>query len=181
MIFDEIHFTLKNGQPAVLVPPTGDMAAEMLEYLRDIARETEFITRTANEVSETVDQEREFLEHVRNAENRIMLVCLVDGEIAGNCNVSYNRRLKMRHRCSLGIAIREKYWNLGIGTKLMETQADFARAWGLRQMELEMVDGNARGLALYTKMGYVVTGRRPDAFLMGDGTYRDEILMTKML
>ena len=48
-------------------------------------------------------------------------------------------------------------------------------------MELEMTDGNERGLALYTKMGFEITGRRPDAFRMRDGTYRDDILMTKML
>jgi len=48
-------------------------------------------------------------------------------------------------------------------------------------MELEVMDGNERGLALYTKMGFAVTGRRPDAFLMSDGTYRDELFMTKML
>ncbi len=181
MIFAEITFTLKNGQTAKLVPPTADMAEEMLDYLRDISSETEFITRTATEVNETVEQETQFLENVRNADNQLMLVCLVDGKIAGNSSVRYNRKIKMRHRASLGIALREKYWNLGIGTKLMETQIAFARERGLKQVELEMVDGNERGLALYTKMGFVITGRRPDAFLMSDGTYRDEIMMTKML
>ena len=90
-------------------------------------------------------------------------------------------KVKMRHRATAGIAIRQAYWNLGIGTALFEEMIRISRERGLRQMELEMTDGNERGLALYTKMGFEITGRRPDAFRMRDGTYRDDILMTKML
>jgi len=181
MTYETKEITLKNGAGAQIVQPDPGRAEEMLDFLRDISSETEFITRTAGEVYETVEVERQKLESLVAADNMIMLVCMVDNRIAGNCSLQFPKKIKMRHRASLGIAIRQAYWNLGIGTALFEEMIRISRERGVRQMELEMIDGNERGLALYTKMGFVITGRRPDAFLMSDGTYRDEILMTKML
>ncbi len=181
MLCETRTITLKNGTEAMIVPPDPERAEEMLAFLRDVSSETEFISRTAEEVYETVEIERGKLENLNASEQMMMLVCMVNGRIAGNCHLHFNHRIKMRHRVSLGIAIRKEYWNLGIGTALFREMIRVAREKGVRQMELEMIDGNERGLALYTKMGFAVTGRRPDAFLMSDGTYRDEILMTKML
>lgn len=181
MTYETKQIKLKNGTDAMLVPPDPERAEEMLDFLRDISSETEFITRTAGEVYETVEIERQKLEGLLAAENSIMIVCMVNGRIAGNCSLQFMRKAKMRHRATVGIAIRQAYWNLGIGTALFEEMIRISRERGLRQMELEMTDGNERGLALYTKMGFEITGRRPDAFRMRDGTYRDDILMTKML
>ena len=181
MTYETKQIILKNGAEALLVQPDPDRADEMLDFVHDISSETEFITRTAGEVYETVEVERQKLESLVADENGMMLVCMVDNRIAGNCLLQFPKKIKMRHRASLGIAIRQAYWNLGIGTALFEEMIRISRERGVRQMELEMIDGNERGLALYTKMGFVITGRRPDAFLMSDGTYRDEILMTKML
>ena len=175
------NIRLKNGAEALIVPPDPERAEEMLDFVRDISAETEFITRTAGEVYETVEVEKEKLAGILASENQVMLVCMVDGRIAGNCSLGFQRKIKMRHRASVGIAIRQAYWNLGIGTAFFEEMIRICRERGVRQMELEVIDGNARGLALYTKMGFTVTGRRPDAFCMSDGTYRDELFMTKML
>lgn len=181
MTYETKQIKLKNGMDALLVQPDPDRAEEMLDFLRDISSETEFISRTAGEVYETVEIERQKLEGLVAADNMIMLVCMVNDRIAGNCSLQFPKKIKMRHRATVGIAIRQAYWNLGIGTALFEEMIRIAKEKGARQMELEMTDGNERGLALYTKMGFVITGRRPDAFLMSDGTYRDDILMTKML
>ncbi|MBQ8641040.1 MAG: GNAT family N-acetyltransferase [Clostridia bacterium] len=181
MTYETKKITLKNGTDALITQPDPDRAEEMLDFLRDISSETEFISRTADEVYETVEVERQKLEGMVAADNMIMLVCMVNDRIAGNCSLQFLKKIKMRHRAAVGIAIRQAYWNLGIGTALFEEMIRIAKEKGARQMELEMTDGNVRGLALYTKMGFAVTGRRPDAFLMSNGTYRDEILMTKML
>lgn len=181
MTYETKAISLKNGTNAVIVQPDPDRAEEMLEFLKDISSETEFISRTAEEVWETVEVERQKLEYLVNAEDMIMLVCMVENRIAGNCHLHFQSKIRTRHRATVGIGIRQAYWNLGIGTAFFEELIRIAKERGSRQLELEVVDGNDRGLALYTKMGFVVTGRRPDAQLMSDGTYRDLILMTKML
>lgn len=60
---------LKNGAKALIVPPDPERAEEMLDFVRDISSETEFITRTAGEVYETVDVEKEKLAGILASEN----------------------------------------------------------------------------------------------------------------
>ena len=42
-------------------------------------------------------------------------------------------------------------------------------------------EGNERGISLYNKKGFIQCGRIPKAFKLKDGTYRDEILMYRMV
>ena len=52
---------------------------------------------------------------------------------------------------------------------------------GYEQIELEVVDGNTSAKHLYEKCGFVETGRRVRAMKYDDGTYRDELVMSKIL
>lgn len=49
------------------------------------------------------------------------------------------------------------------------------------QMELEFVEGNSRARALYEKMGFRITGVRPDALRLKDGTLLNEYLMVRKM
>ena len=66
MTYETKAISLKNGKNAVIVQPDPDRAEEMLDFLRDISSETEFISRTAEEVWETVEIERQKLEDLVN-------------------------------------------------------------------------------------------------------------------
>ncbi len=48
-------------------------------------------------------------------------------------------------------------------------------------LELDFVEGNTRARALYEKMGYKITGRRPSAICLKDGTLLDEYMMQKKI
>jgi len=63
--------------------------------------------------------------------------------------------------------------------RMMEEEA--RRRPEVRQMELEFIEGNSRARYLYEKMGFRVTGMRPDAILMPDGTIVNEYIMQKKL
>lgn len=49
------------------------------------------------------------------------------------------------------------------------------------QMELEFVEGNSRARALYEKMGFRITGVKPDALRLKDGTLLNEYLMVRKM
>ena len=49
------------------------------------------------------------------------------------------------------------------------------------QLELEFVEGNTRARALYEKMGFKITGVRPDAIRLKDGTLLDEYMMVRKI
>ena len=183
MILEDKWITLKDGRQAVIRTPKEEDIEGMLNYLRVSAEETEFILRYPEECSKySYDGEKKIFAEWAASENDLALVCLVDGEVAGNCQIRINTNLKTRHRASIGIALMKKYWNLGIGTKFFEEMIDFAKEKpGVMQLELEFIEGNTRARALYEKMGFRIYGVRPNAIKLKDGRLLNEYLMSKEL
>ncbi len=182
MLFDEKRFTLRDGRKAVLRLAEAADAEAMVKYLTDTAAETEFVLRYPEECGRyTVEKERELLEAFRQDPNHLMLCCFVEGELAGNCSLQILPQLKCRHRADVAIALYRRFWGLGIGTAMFDAMVRVARVKGVKQMELEYIEGNARGRALYEKMGFVRVAEHPDAIRLKDGSMRKLILMVKKL
>ena len=89
--------------------------------------------------------------------------------------------IKYRHRAVMGISVRKEYWGCGLGSYLMQLAIDQTRANGFEQLELGVYSDNSRAIHLYEKFGFERYGIQPRAFKLKDGTYRDEIIMVKML
>ena len=183
MLIPDIAFTLKDGRQALLRCPKEEDIEGTLDYLRTTAAETEFILRTPEECAKyTYEGEKAFFENKNASPNELMLMCVVEGQVAGNCEISFRTGLKTRHRAGIGIALKREYWNLGIGTRMFEAMIDVARKReGVLQLELEFVEGNARARHLYEKMGFRITGYRPDAIRLSDGRLVNEYEMTLKL
>ena len=182
MLFDERQITLKDGRSALLRPARVEDAAALIDYLVTTAGETEFILAYPDErAGMTVEQEERFLRGVIESPCNAFIVCEVNGEIAGNCDIHFNPRRKVRHRGGIAIALYKKYWGLGIGTAMFNAMIRVAREKGVKQLELEYIDGNARGRALYEKMGFVQVAEHPDAIMLKDGSMRKLIFMIKKL
>lgn len=181
MLYPTTTITLKNGRQATFRSPRREDAAELLNYLRKTAEETDFVLRYPDEIAMTVEQEESFIERINQSENSYMILCLVDGRHAGNCSMQFHDKRKVRHRGEVAIALVKEFWGMGIGTFMFEEMIRIAQEQGKTQLELGMVDGNGRGLALYRKMGFREYGRLPNAFHQKDGSMRDEILMVREL
>lgn len=183
MQFTPQEIILKDGRKAILrSPEPARDAADLVQYLYDTAEDTPFVLRTPEEISYTVEGEERFLRNVVESAWDCMILCEVDGRIAGNCHIMFNGRVKTHHRCSVAIALRKAYWGLGIGTAMFEAMERLARQReGVSIMELEFIEGNARARGLYEKMGFRIVGGHPDAICQEDGTLLALYLMQKQL
>ena len=181
MIVNETEFTLKDGRKAVIRSPWDEDIEGMLEYLYVTSGETEFLLRYPEEcVKYTPEGEKALFDRMNAADNETMIVCLVDGVIAGNCQVTWKKSIKTRHRADVAIALKREFWGLGIGTRLFEEMIRIAEAnENILQMELEFIEGNSRARALYEKMGFRITGMRPNAIRLKDGTLLNEYTMIR--
>ena len=111
-----------------------------------------------------------------------MLVAILDGELVGGCSVmAYNGHIKTRHRSSLGISIKQKACDSGLGTAMIDAALCQAKENGFAQVELGVFEDNPRARHVYEKLGFQEQGRTLRAFRLKDGTYRDEIQMVKFL
>lgn len=182
MKFPERNLVLKDGRTCTLRPTQPDDAVDMIEYMKRTAGETEYLLRYPDEVTFTEERERELLKGILEDPGSVMMAAVVDGKVAGNCSVSgIGNKRKIRHRCSMAIALYQEFWGLGIGGAMIGYLTELAEQIGYEQMDLEAVAENTRALTLYAKCGFLESGRRHHALKFDDGTLHDEILMYKPL
>ena len=86
----------------------------MIEYLKNTSGETEYLLRYPDEVNFTLESEKEILGRLLEDPYSIMMAPVVDGKVAGNGSINgIGTKRKIRHRCSLAVAIYKEYWGLG--------------------------------------------------------------------
>lgn len=177
----EFEFTLKDGRKALARSPKEEDIQGMLDYLYQSAGETDFVLRYPEECAGyTAEGEKKLFERVNSSDTEAMLVCIVDGKVAGNCQITWNNRIKTRHRAGVAIVLLKAYWNLGIGTRLFQELIRIAEEnENILQMELDFIEGNSRARALYEKMGFRITGVAVNAVRLKDGTLLNEYHMIR--
>ncbi|MBP3611023.1 MAG: GNAT family N-acetyltransferase [Lachnospiraceae bacterium] len=183
MRIEDVRFELKDGRKALLRSPQEEDIESTLEYLKVSAGETDYLLRYPEECGKyTAEGEKKLFEQKNASPDEVMIMCIVDGKVVGNCDISFFKGMKTKHRASIGIALIREFWNQGIGTKMLEEIIRIAESReGIMQIELEFVEGNARARHLYEKMGFRITGIHPNAIRLKDGTLLNNYTMIKEL
>ncbi|MBR5108937.1 MAG: GNAT family N-acetyltransferase [Clostridia bacterium] len=183
MIINDIHFKLKDGRQALLRSPREEDIPGTIDYLRQSAGETEFIIRYPEECGiYTPELEKSVFAQKNDSPCDAMIMALVDGRVAGNCDIHFYTGIKTRHRANVSIALLKDYWSLGLGTRMIEEMIRLALARPeTTQMELGFIEGNGRARRLYEKMGFRIVGFHPNAIRLKNGTLLHEYMMVKTL
>lgn len=157
--------------------------AESLCIHRTItSAETYFMSRYPEECNYDMEAMRANLTEIAKDEKCFMVTAFLEGRVIADLGVSYVRNyLKYCHRAYMGISIQQSCCNLGLGGIMLEIAIEQCRKNGFEQLELGTFEDNARALHLYEKHGFQRYGVQPRAFKLKDGTYRDEVIMVKML
>lgn len=183
MIFEEKKIVLKNGVEAILKTPEIEDAEKQLACIKATTIETPYFSRTIEDWNGfTTEKEEKWIKGVRESDNSLVITCYIDGEIAGNCDITFKTGSKTSHRATVGISIRKKYWNIGIGSAMFKELVKAAEQHnGTEIVDLEMVEGNFRAKALYEKFGFKGVSVKPNFFKLKDGTYQNLVYMQKYL
>ena len=182
MEYTSKEIRLKNGKTCVIRLAEESDAEMLLEYLKVTSAQTPYMIREPEEVRTSVEEEVEFIQKNRENPRALHLMAFVDGVFAGSCSFAPgSERLRLRHRCNIGISLYRESWGMGVGTALMEEIIANAKAAGFEQAELEVVSANEAAIGLYKKLGFQITGTLPRAFKYKDGTYADFLFMVKYL
>ncbi len=181
MLYRTKNIALRDGTNAVFRSPEAADAREMNEFLKKCFSETDYLIRYPEEWTQTEESEARFLEDVNASQHTLMIVCTIDGVIAGNCSLMFMQGRKREHRASIALGILKKYWGLGIGSAMISEMIRIAGERGILQLELDYIEGNERACGLYEKMGFVHVGEKPDAIRLKDGTMLKEYSMVRKL
>ena len=179
MPFIAKEITLKDGRTAVFRSPKPEDSEALLKYMKATAGETPYLLRTPEECTMTAEAEQAFITNVNNQKHAVMILCFLEGNLAGTCQIVRHTRQKSQHRASVMIALYQKFWGLGIGTAMFQEMITPAKDWEVQQLELEVIEGNVRAIALYEKMGFTTVATLPDAIRLNDGTFLKEYTMVR--
>lgn len=181
MIYRAKQFTLNNGMNIIVKTPEIEDAEKLLKFIKKVCGETDYLLSTPEDMNITKEQEELFIKNNLEGPNYLLAV-YSDNEIIGDCSLNFSKQIKLRHRGEIGIAIDKKYWGLGIGSILFEIMIQLAKEQkGIEQLNLAYLSNNKRGENLYKKYGFEITGIMPKALKQIDGSYADEVYMTKFL
>lgn len=156
-------------------------AKMLLEFLKTTCEETKFLAKEPEEITLTLDEERQFINNQNSSKSNLMLLGFLDGEYVGNCSFMGRTHCRYQHRVSMGIALYQRYTGMGIGKAMIEKLLAIAKEKGIEQMELEVVADNERAISLYKKMGFEIYGTFPNNMKYKDGTYANAYWMMKQL
>lgn len=157
-------------------------AKKLKAHREATAAETYFMARYPEDGDFDFDKMRNSIESMRDSQRDYLVTAFLGDEIVGDLGVMLVRpHMKYLHRAYLGMSIRQKCTGIGLGSFMMEIALEQAKKNGFEQVELGVFSDNERAQGLYRKYGFKEYGRTPRAFKLKDGTYRDEIIMVRML
>lgn len=150
---------LKNGKTAILRSPIKEDAQAMIDYLNIIGGESDFITFGKNEFSMSVEAEQDYIERINSMDNSKNVLIIIEDEIVGIASITSVQKKRMKHNGTLGISIRKKYWDIGLGSEIMNYLIDWAKSNKItKKINLLVREDNIRGVKLYEKFGFEKEG-----------------------
>jgi RimJ/RimL family protein N-acetyltransferase len=109
-----------------------------------------------------------------------VLVADSGGELVGYVEAMGGGVRRNRHTAHVVIGVRQLHAGKGVGRRLLAELESWARASGVRRLELTVMTYNERAVGLYRKMGYRFEGTRRAA-LPVENAFVDEFWMAKLL
>ncbi len=154
----------------------------MIRYARALFAEGGLdLPVAAGEFQLTLAEEEAVVAEHAAAPNAVFLLALnPEGELLGMLNCRGSSRRALRHSCEMGISVGKDCRGQGVGRGLMQAMVDWAKASGVRRIELKVYARNERAIRLYRSFGFQAEGRRRRAVFQ-DGQYLDDIVMSLLL
>ncbi len=151
-------------------------AEKIIEYLKVVFDESDFLSRSSSDFNISLESEKIFLENMANSANSTMLVVFDKDEIVASCSVHGNTLRRQNHSADFGISVLKKYYNMGIGSKLLEEAINFCKEANIKILSLEVDATNARAIHLYKKFGFILEGNKRNQIYVND-EYHDLLIM----
>jgi RimJ/RimL family protein N-acetyltransferase len=169
---------LKNQKLVTIRQAETNDAERLLSCIKKYISQSEYIPKLEQEITLTIEQEKEWIHSFLASENSLLLIAEYDNEIIGNIDLTGNRRKIMEHTAVIGMGMLKEWINSGLGTALLKSVIQWAKENPLLELLwLQVYTENELGLNLYRKMGFEDNGIIKN-FFKNDKRYFDNLTMT---
>lgn len=146
-------------------------AENVIEYIKVVSDETDFLISDSSERNFTVKKEKEFLQNIQNSILEKMFLCEIENKIVGICSIEGVNKIRIKHRVDLAITVLKNYWGNKIGEKLIDYAIEYCKSNSIKKIELTVRIDNERALKLYKKFGFEIEGEIKKFFYFGGNYY----------
>jgi len=153
----------------------------IIEHIKIVDEETIFLAREAGEFQTEKEKEQRLISNWNASKHDLFLVAEIEDEIAGTCELCGNHRKRYVHRADIAIAIKKKFWGMGIGKHMLEEAIKWGKQNNLKRIELEVDTENTRAIILYTNLGFHIEGTIERERRLADDSYRNSYLMAMLI
>ncbi|MFA9555884.1 N-acetyltransferase family protein [Evansella sp. AB-rgal1] len=167
-------------QKNTIIIRTGDMndALGMHELTKDVLREEKGLVMTIHDFTMTVEDQRIKNDWYVQLPKTLTLLAEDQKKIIGILTIEPEPFIKTAHRGNLGIIIHKDYRSEGVGNALMETALQWVKSSKMYdKIQLEVLESNIRGIALYEKLGFKIEGIIKNALKHANNSYENIHIM----
>jgi RimJ/RimL family protein N-acetyltransferase len=161
-----------------IVRPADPGDAEALTRLAEaVSSEPEAWLISADGEWRSVGDERRYLKAVRRYPHAAVLVAeRADGALIGRLSLARDTHPASGHIADLGLMVAKDARRQGVGKALLEAAVEWAKASGVRKLELHVFPWNEPAIQLYERFGFEREGFRKGHYSRA-GEDVDAILM----
>jgi RimJ/RimL family protein N-acetyltransferase len=181
------RFTLEDNRRVVLREAASGDLDKLLAYINGLVNEKKRHESsqlfTGFESRLTRRQEAEWLNELSRRikeGDKISVLAEVDGQVAGNGDITRESYSETAHHGHLGLTVREEYRGLGIGREMLRVLLAEARRKGLRSVDVEFLSTNKATIHVYRKAGFKRVGAIPGK-VYRNGRFLDSLIMARKL
>jgi ribosomal protein S18 acetylase RimI-like enzyme len=156
-------------------------ASALVAHLKELAAEPGInIPLAPDEVTLTVEQEKQILREFSESPRAILLVAEAEGHIVGELSLkAISPRRAVQHVATLGMSVKQAWRRKGVGRALLTDALEWAPTAGIKRVELYVYVRNAPAIALYEGFGFTIEGRRRNFIREGDA-FLDDFVMSRL-
>jgi len=166
-------YELKNGPILLIREAVVNDARAVLDYVQSVSGESDFLSFGPGEFELTEPEEEEFIRKCLASDDQLYILASIDDAIVATLIFSGGRRPRVRHSGEFSMSVRRPYWGLGIGSLMLDTLIEWARANQIvKKINLRVRTDNRRAILLYERKGFVIEGTIRKEILL-DGKYFD--------
>ncbi len=152
-------------------------AEEILELTKIFGSESDNLSYGEEGINQSIESEMKYLKALQDNSSNVFLLAKLDGKIIATANYSSYEKKRLSHRGEIGLCVLKKYWNKGIGTKLLKEILVFAKESAKSEIiSLEVRSDNVSAIHLYKKFGFKKVGTFKGYFKI-DNEYIDFDIM----
>ena len=145
-------------------------AKNVIEYIKIVSDETDFLISDSSERKFTVKKEKEFLQNIQSSILEKIFLFEIENKIVGMCSIEGINKIRIKHRVDMAITVLKNYWGNKIGEKLIDYAIDYCKSNSIKKIELTVRIDNKRALKLYKKFGFEIEGEIKN-FIYLNGNY----------